>query len=323
MRVLVIGGTLFIGRLLVAELLKLGHRVTVLHRKPSHDLGSGVEGVQADRNDPEGVRRALESRTFDVVFDNVYDWERGTTADQVEATALACGSSIGRYVFMSSIAAYVEGLERRETDPLIPDDSPDLYARNKAMSERALFRLHQARGLPAVTIRPPYVYGPGNPFYREAFFWDRLRDGRPIIIPGDGDRLMHFIYVKDLVRVCLRAMEAPGAVGQAFNVGNSSSVTQLELVHILAEVAGKDLRTVFIPRAKLLAAGGHPMGPKLYFGFYFDMPPITEDIGKARRLLGFEPTEFRVGLTESYEWYLQQPPVRPDYRFEDQLLTLA
>ena len=44
------------------------------------------------------------------------------------------------------------------------------------MSERVLFRLHQRNGFPVVTLRPPFIYGPGNPFYREAFFWDRLRD---------------------------------------------------------------------------------------------------------------------------------------------------
>src|SRR2546430_11905908 len=48
-----------------------------------------------------------------------------------------------------------------------------------------------------------------NPFYREAFFWDRLRANRPIIIPGDGTRLMQFAYVKDLVTACLRALETP------------------------------------------------------------------------------------------------------------------
>ena len=58
-----------------------------------------------------------------------------------------------------------------------------------------------------VTFRPPFIYGPENPFYREAFFWDRMRAGRPIIIPGDGHRLMQFVYVKDLVRACLRAIE--------------------------------------------------------------------------------------------------------------------
>src|ERR1700692_3397290 len=47
-------------------------------------------------------------------------------------------------------------------------------------SERALFRMHQRVGFPAVTLRPPFIYGPGNPFYREPFFWDRLRDNRHI-----------------------------------------------------------------------------------------------------------------------------------------------
>ena len=101
---------------------------------------------------------------------------------------------------MSSVAAYGDGLNHHEGDALAPDDHADPYVRNKAMSERALFRLHQRIGLPVVTLRPPFIYGPDNPFYREAFFWDRLRAGRPIIIPGDGRRLMQFVYVKDLVQ---------------------------------------------------------------------------------------------------------------------------
>ncbi len=96
MRVLVIGGTLFIGRLLVEELLKDGHEVAVLHRQPKHDWGRRVENIMADRNDADSVREALSTRRFDVVFDNVYDWERGTTAAQVEATVRACGDRLSR-----------------------------------------------------------------------------------------------------------------------------------------------------------------------------------------------------------------------------------
>jgi 2'-hydroxyisoflavone reductase len=92
MNILVIGGTLFIGRPLVAGLLKAGHQVTILHRKPGHDLGKRVGEIVADRNDPAAVRQALSGRNFEVVFDNVYDWERGTTAMQVEAAAGATSS---------------------------------------------------------------------------------------------------------------------------------------------------------------------------------------------------------------------------------------
>jgi len=86
MKVLVIGGTLFIGKLLVEELLKEGHEVAVLHRKPKHDFGRRVENLMADRNDAAAMKEVLSGRRYDVVYDNVYDWERGTTAAQVEAT---------------------------------------------------------------------------------------------------------------------------------------------------------------------------------------------------------------------------------------------
>ena len=325
MKVLVIGGTMFIGRELVSTLVKAGHDVTILHRKAGHQLGRKVHEIIADRNDAESVRSALASTRFEAVFDNVYDWQRGTTAAQVEATAKACGDRLVRYIFMSSVAAYGDGLNHHEGDALAPDNHPDAYVRNKAMSERSLFRMHQRTGLPVVTLRPPYIYGPGNPFYREAFFWDRLRDGRPIILPGDGRRLMQFVHVKDLVGACLKCLEEPHATGNAFNVANARPVTQLELVQALGQAAGKTPELVRLPRNRILQAGGHPMGPRnLYFGVYFDMPPITQVIAKAQRVLKFKPTPFADGLKETYRWYVRHHKKDPsNYPFEDTLIALA
>lgn len=324
MTVLVIGGTLFIGRMLVGELLKAGHDVTVLHRKKSHDLGKRVANLVADRNDPEAMRRALAGKRFDAVFDNAYDWERGTSAAQVEATARLVGDHLQRYVFMSSVAAYGDGLNHHEGDALAPDDHPEPYVRNKAMSERALFRLHQRNGFPVVTLRLPYVYGPGNPFYREAFFWDRLRDNRNIILPGDGRRLMQFVYVKDVVWSCARVLEEPAAVGHAFNIANSRPITQLETIEAFAAACGRQPKIVRIPRERILRCGGHPLGPKLYFGVYYDMPPITMVTIKAQRVLKLRPTSFAAGLKETYRWYLRHNSFpKQDYSFEDQLLSMA
>ncbi|HUS07955.1 MAG TPA: NAD-dependent epimerase/dehydratase family protein [Bryobacteraceae bacterium] len=322
MKVLVIGGTLFIGRGIVASLLKEEHEVTILHRKAGHNLGKKVREILADRNDPESLREALAGKHFDVVFDNVYDWERGTTAAQVEATAKAVSEKkLARYVFMSSVAAYGDGLNHHEGDALAPDNHSDSYVRNKAMSERTLFRFHQRNGLPVVTIRPPYIYGPGNPYYREAFFWDRLRDGRPLILPGDGRRLMQFVYIKDLVDACVRAAFEPGIVGHAFNVANPRPITQAELVGLLGEIAGKTPQVVRLARDRIVQAGGHPMGPNLYFGMYYDMPPITQVITKAQRMLHFHPTDFHTGLKETYRWYLRHHERNAsNYPFEDKLI---
>ena len=323
-KILVIGGTLFIGRCLVSELVKAGHEVWLLHRKPEHDLGKRVNGIMADRNDAEAMRAVLSAHNFDVVFDNVYDWERGTTAAHVEAAARACGSRIQRYVFMSSVAAYGDGLNHHEGDALAPDDHPDSYVRNKAMTERMLFRLHQRCGLPVVTIRPPFVYGASNPYYREAFFWDRMREGRPLVLPGDGRRLMQFVYIKDLVGACLKVMEEPNAVGHAFNIANSRAVTQAEAVVAFAEAAGKKPNIVRVPRERIYQMGGHPMGPRLYFGYYLDVPPITMVVTKAQRVIGFRPTDLLSGLKETYRWYVRHHHRREiDYSFEDRLVNSA
>ncbi|MDZ7638725.1 MAG: NAD-dependent epimerase/dehydratase family protein [Bryobacterales bacterium] len=326
MKVLIIGGNLFIGRLLLEQLLAHGHEVSILHRRDHHPFGPQVQNLQADRNDPDAVRAVLEDSRFDIVFDNVYDWERGTTAEHVRATALATQPDrLHRYVFMSSVAAYFTGLGHSESDEIATADCPDDYCRNKALSERALFKLHQQRGLPLVTLRPPYVYGPGNPFYREAFFWDRLLLERPILVPGDGSRLMQFVHVQDLVTCCLRAAEEPSAVGEAFNVAHAEPVTQLELVQTLAAVAGKTPEIVFVPRELVAQEGGSQLHEPLYFGTYFDMPSITMKIARAQERLHFEPLDFAGGMAQTFAWYLESGIRRKeiDFTFEDRLIALA
>lgn len=324
MKVLVIGGTLFIGRLLVEELVKNGHEVGVLHRKPKHDFGRRVENLTADRNDAESIREALSGRRYDVVYDNAYDWERGTTAAQVEATVRLFESRISRYIFTSSVAAYGDGLNHKESDPLAPDYHPDPYVRHKATSERLLFRMHAQSGFPVVTFRPPFVYGSGNPFYREQFFWDRLRAGRPIVIPGDGHRLMQFVYVKDLAEAMVRAMTEPKAVGEAFNIGETKPVTQVEFVERLAKIANAEATLMRVPRDVISTAGGNAMDEPYYFGEYLDVSPITENMGKAVRVLKLKMTPPEVGLKETYRWYVRNhKPRTAGFEFDNRILALA
>jgi len=324
MKVLVIGGTLFIGRQLVEELVKGGHEVSILHRRPKHDFGRKVENLMADRNDANSVRQALSTRRFEIVFDNVYDWERGTTAEQVEATARACGDRLSRYIFLSSVAAYGDGLNHKESDPLASGFHADPYVRNKATTERLLFRMHSQHGLPVVTFRPPFVYGPNNPFYREQFFWDRMRAGRPIVIPGDGHRLMQFVYVNDLVQAMVRSMDEPRAVGEAFNIGDPKPLTQVEVVERLAKAANCDPTVMRTPRDVIAQAGGNAMVEPYYFGEYFDVAPITENIGKVTRMLKMKLTPFDVGLKETYRWYTRNhKPRTGTFDFDERLLGMA
>ena len=96
-RILVIGGTLFVGRALVERLLARGDDVVVMHRGRGTPFGDRVAELHGDRNDADGVRRLLDGERFDAVFDNVYDWRRGTTGTQVAAAAGAAFARLGRY----------------------------------------------------------------------------------------------------------------------------------------------------------------------------------------------------------------------------------
>ena len=324
MRVLVIGGTLFIGKHLVKRLLAGGHEVTILHRKAEHPFGRRVRSVKADRNDAATIRTALTGMRFDAVYDLVYDWERGTTAAQVEATAKSIPGELTRYIFMSSVAAYGDGLNHAEDDPLASDIHTDPYVRNKASSERALFRMYHESRFPVVTMRPTFVYGSENPFYREAFFWDRLKLDRPIIIPGDGNRLMQFVFVNDLVEACFNALEKHTAPGRAFNVADEKPLTQVEVVTEFAKAMGKQPALVRVPRELIARNGGNAFGDPLYFGQYLDLPPITEAIGRVKRVLNVTLTPFATGLKETLKWYTKHGPERKhSFSFEDKLIRLA
>jgi nucleoside-diphosphate-sugar epimerase len=137
---------------------------------------------------------------------------------------------------------------------------------------------------------------------------------------------MQFVYVKDLVRALIRAMEVPNAAGEAFNIGDPRPLTQAEVVQALAAAAGKPLQMARIPREAIAHLGGNPMGDPAYFGVYFDMPPITEKMGKAVRVLGVRPTPFEVGLKETWRWYLRHRNGRfpqPDFTFENRLMALV
>jgi 2'-hydroxyisoflavone reductase len=319
-RALVIGGTLFMGRALVDQLLERGDDVVIMHRGPGTPFGHRVGEIRCDRNDTAAVRAALDGTRFDVVYDNVFDWQRGTTAEQIVASATAAANGLRRYVFTSSVAVYHPGGDYPEDVELVPSDWPNAYGAQKADSERALFALGRTQGVPVSTLRPAFVYGEHNPFEREAFFWDRLLAGRPIVIPGDGRATLQWVYSRDVARAAILASETDAAIGRAYNLASYPPITQVDFVRLLARIAGTDADLVHVPRERIQALGGGLLAPPYYFGVYLDVPPITVRPDRVRAELGLELTPMEDGLRQTFHWYEQQQRPRPDFSWEDDLL---
>jgi len=322
-RVLVIGGTQLIGRALVEQLLARGDEVVLMHRGSSTPFGDRVASIHCDRNDVDAVAGALVGQRFDIVYDNVYDWQRGTTPEQVLAAARATAPGLSRYVFTSSVAVYPSGGVYTEDSALVPDAHPDVYGAQKANTERALFELCADDGVPVSTLRPAFIYGSHNAFDREAFFWDRIRDGRPVIIPDDGQATMQWVWSEDVARAAILAATNDAAIFHAYNLGNFPPITQLDFVHLLARAADREVRVVHVPRARIQELGGSLMAPPNYFGVFLDIPPITVDSSRVTAQLGLVLTPLEAGMRETYAWYAQQPPVARDYAWEDALLAGA
>lgn len=320
-RALVIGGTLFIGRALVDRLLERGDEVVIMHRGSGTTYGNRVGEIRCDRTDVAAVRTALAGRRFDVVYDNVYDWQRGTTADQVAAAAEAVADGLRRYVFTSSVAVYPRGGEYDENAPLVASDHPNAYGAQKADSERALFELQRRNRIPVATLRPAFIYGPHNPFEREAFFWDRVLAGRPVVVPDDGRRTMQWVHVHDVARAAILAATDDKAVGHAYNLASYPAITQIDFVRLLAKVADRPANVVPIPREHIERLGGLLYAPPYYFGAYLDIPPITVRADRVRSELGLDLTPLEDGLRETYSWYRQQRRPQPDWAWEDRLLA--
>ena len=322
-RVLVIGGTLFIGRALVDQLLERGDEVVIMHRGNGTPFGGRVGEIRCDRTDIPAVRAALAGRHFDVVYDNVYDWQRGTTAEQVRAAAESAADGLRRYVFTSSIAVYPPGREYGEGAALVAADHPNVYGAQKAESERALFELHRRNGIPVATLRPAFIYGPHNPFDREAFFWDRLVAGRPVVVPDDGLRTMQWVHVGDVARAAILAASNDVASGRAYNLASYPPITQIDFVRLLAKIADTPANVVPVPRQHIERLGGQLFAPPYYFGAYLDIPPISVRADRVRSDLGLSLTPLEDGLRETYGWYRQQRRPRPDFSWEDRLLASA
>jgi 2'-hydroxyisoflavone reductase len=322
-RALVIGGTQLIGRALVEQLLTRGDEVVLMHRGGTTPFGDRVQSLRCDRNDIAAVQAVLSGERFDVVYDNVYDWQRGTTPEQVLAAVRAVAPGLARYVFTSSVAVYPNGGEYTEDSPLVPEQHPDLYGAQKANTERALFALHQGEGVPVCTLRPAFIYGAHNAFDRETFFWDRLLDDRPIIVPEDGQATMQWVWAEDVARAAIRAAHTDAAIGQAYNLCNYPPITQRDFVQLLARVAGVNAQLVHVPRAHLLEQGGSNMAPPNYFGVYLDIPAITAHAARVSEQLGLTLTPLEDGLRETFAWYRQQPRTTRDCAWEDAVLASA
>ncbi len=318
MKVLVLGGSRFIGLHLVRLLNEGGHQVAVLNRGQTQaDIPDNVVRLIADRTDAEQVKAALKVGSYDSVFD-ISAYTMATLKLVVEALE----GRVGHFVFCSTTAVYGPN----DTIPIEEDfpihRSPDArqYARDKIECEDFLFEEFNQRGFPMTILRPPYVYGPDNYLKaREFSYFARLKQGRKIIIPGDGLTPFHPVHVDDLADAFALVPGKSQSLGKSYTICSPDAITANGYVRTIAEIMGVSAEVV-------------NMEPRDYDALDQELYPFEWAVSRiystdrARRDLNWSPKfHMRDGLEMTYRWWLDQGLDKEawDFSNEDEALSKA
>ena len=278
-KILVTGGTVFVSRYVAEYYVRKGAAVYVLNRgnRPQPD---GVTLIQADRHE---LGEKLRGYHFDVILDvTAYD------AEDVEDLLNAVGS-YDEYILISSSAVYPEYATQPfvENGPIGGNRFWKKYGTDKIAAEDVLLR----RNPNAYVLRPPYLYGPMNNVYREAFVFDCALQNRRFYLPKDGQMKLQFFHVEDLCRFIDVILEQRPKQ-HIFNVGNRECVSIKDWVKLCYAVAGKTAEFVNVTA---------DVEQRKYFSFY-DYEYYL-DVTAQEHFMP-ETKDLAEGLKEAFAWYL-------------------
>ena len=228
MRILVMGGTRFIGVSLTRLLVAQGHDVAVFNRGNRPAPVEGIQQIQGDRKDAVQLKQKLTPESFDAIFDN-----NGRELTDTQPLAEIFQGKIKHFVYVSSAGVYLKS----DQMPHIEGDAVDPQSRHKGKFETEAYLAD--KGIPFTAIRPVYIYGPQNYNDLEAWFFDRIVRDRPIPIPGNGMALTQLGHVQDLARAMAAVLGNQKAIGKVYNISGDRAVSFDGLARACAAAVGK------------------------------------------------------------------------------------
>lgn len=309
MRVLVMGGTRFIGVYLTRTLVAQGHDVVLFNRGNKPAPVEGVAQIQGDRTDAAQLKEKLAGESFDAVFDN-----NGRELSDTQPLTEIFKGQLQHFVYVSSAGVYLKS----DQMPHVEGDPVDPKSRHKGKFETESYLAEQ--GVPFTSIRPVYIYGPQNYNDLEAWFFDRIVRDRPIPIPGHGQHFTQFGHVQDLADSMAAVLGNKTAIGKTYNISGDRYVTFDGLARACAIAAGKSADTLRIVHydAKKFDFGKRKAFPLRAQHFFADIHSAQQDLHWSPKF------DLVAGLTDSFNQdYLTTGRDRSDLDFsvDDEILA--
>jgi 2'-hydroxyisoflavone reductase len=306
MRLLVLGGTHFLGRHVVDAALARGHDVATFTRGVSGAPPEGVRALHGDRDDPRALGAVLAGWRPELVVDTSC---QSRAAARHAAAELA---DVGGYAFVSSLNAYAgwpPGPIGREDDEPTWQTDDDEYGPIKAAAERTFAG---ALGERFLTARAGLIIGPHDPLYRLGWWLDRIAAGGRVVVPAELDQPIAVVDARDLAGWLVEAAER-GLSGAVNATGPTGMTTMGGLLETCRSVTGSDAEFVPVPDAELLAAGVEPWRHlPLWLPAETARTAWDVDTGRARELgLPSRPLVESVADTWAWQEVSERPTLPP------------
>ena len=251
MRLLVLGGTRFVGRAVIADALERGWDVTAVHRGVTGQLPDSVTAVYADRTDEAALAAGLGSGSWDAVVDT---WSGAPRVATSAARLLAPRAA--RYGYVSSASVYVWGSHVNEQSPVV-DADPDAETVDYPQQKRGAELGVLASFPDALLARAGLILGPCEDIGRLPWWLERIARGGRVVAPGRPDRPLQYVDVRDLAAWVLGSL-ATGRSGPVDVVARSGHATTKQLLEACIEATGAHADLVWVSEADLAAAGVEP-----------------------------------------------------------------
>ncbi len=269
-KVLFIGGTGTISAAITRRLIREGNwEVWLLNRGSRPEaVPEGARSVVADINDEADVLRKLEGMNFDVIGEFI-----GFTVDQVERDYRLFRGRTKQYIYISSASAYHKpAADFRITEGTTLANPHWEYSRNKIACEEFLMKKYREEGFPVTIVRPSHTYDERSipvGIHGQKGPWQvirRMREGKPVLIQGDGTSLWHLTFNEDFAIGYTGLMGNPHAIGEAFHITGDEVLTWNQIHAAIADALGVELKPYYVSSAFLAEAGkkyGYDFGGSL------------------------------------------------------------
>jgi nucleoside-diphosphate-sugar epimerase len=314
LRVLFIGGSGTISSACSSLAVERGIELYVLNRGRSVErpLPEQATVLQGDVRDPQSVGKALDGLDFDAVVDWV-----AFTPEHVQADIELFRGRTRQYVFISSASAYQTPPARVPVLESTPLANPFWqYSRDKIACEDLLMAAYRSGGFPVTIVRPSHTYDRTSvPFDGGWTVLGRMRQGKEIVVHGDGTSLWTLTHHTDFARGFVPLLGHPRTIGDAFHITSDDVLTWNQIAESLAAAAGVEARLVHVPSDAIAAAdpewGAGLLGDKAH-SMVFDNAKLRSVVPDYVATVPFEQ-----GAREIVAWYDQDPSrQRVDPRFD-------